>query len=67
LAGLLLIYSAALAEKRIALLIVNETYASEIGPLANPPSGVTPLEQALEHLGFEVVTVRDATLGALVN
>jgi hypothetical protein len=41
LAGLLLIHSAALAEKRIAPRIVNETYASEIGRLANPPCDVT--------------------------
>jgi hypothetical protein len=49
LAGLLLIHSAALDEKCIALLIVNETYANEIGRLANPLNDVTLLEQALKR------------------
>jgi hypothetical protein len=53
------------AEARIALLIGNETYASEIGRLANPHNDVALLEQALKGLGFEVVTVRDAGLGVL--
>ena len=58
---------AALAEKRIALLIGNETYASQIGGLANPHNDVALLEQTLKGLGFEVVTVRDAGLGALTR
>jgi uncharacterized caspase-like protein len=53
------------AEARIALLIGNEAYASEIGRLANPHNDVALLEQTLKGLGFEVVTVRDAGLGAL--
>ena len=64
---LLLAPSAAVAqaEKRIALLIGNEAYGSEIGRLANPHNDVGLLEQALKGLGFEVVTVGDAGLGAL--
>ena len=62
---LLLLHSAALAEKRVALLIGNEAYASVIGRLANPRNDVALLEQALKGLGFEVVTVPDAGLGAL--
>jgi hypothetical protein len=54
----------ALAENRVALLIGNEAYASEIGRLANPLNDVALLEQTLKGLGFEVVTVRDAGLGS---
>ena len=63
----LLLHSAALAEQRIALLIGNEAYASEIGRLANPHNDVALLEQALKGLGFEVVTARDAGLGSLTR
>src|SRR5262249_54846806 len=57
--------SAALAEQRMALLIGNEAYSSGIGRLANPHNDVALLEQTLKGLDFEVVTVRDAGLGAL--
>jgi len=65
--SLMLVPSAAIAEaeKRIALLIGNEAYSSEVGRLANPHNDVALLEQALKALGFEVVTVRDASLGTL--
>jgi formylglycine-generating enzyme required for sulfatase activity len=53
------------AEARIALLIGNEAYATEIGRLANPHNDVALLEQALKRLGFEVVTLHDAGLGSL--
>ena len=59
------VYPAGAQDKRIALLIGNEAYASKIGQLANPHNDVALLEQALKGLGFEVVTVRDAGLGAL--
>jgi formylglycine-generating enzyme required for sulfatase activity len=62
-----LLPSHAWAEARIALLIGNEAYASEIGRLANPHNDVALLEGALKGLGFEVVTVRDAGLGALTR
>ena len=57
----------ALAEKRIALLIGNETYASEIGRLANPHNDVAILETALKRLGFEVAVEHDASLGAMTR
>jgi uncharacterized caspase-like protein len=63
--GLLLAHSAALAEKRLALLIGNEAYTSAIGRLANPHNDVALLEQTLKVVGFEVVSLRDAGLGAL--
>src|SRR5262249_16929031 len=62
---LVLLHSAALAEKRIALLIGNEAYTSEIGRLANPHNDVALLEQALKGLDFETVKVGDASLGTL--
>src|SRR5262245_41495962 len=52
-------------EKRIALLIGNQAYGSEIGRLANPHNDVALLEKALKGLGFEVTAVRDAGLGGL--
>jgi formylglycine-generating enzyme required for sulfatase activity len=55
------------AEGRIALLIGNEAYGSEIGRLSNPHNDVGLLEQALNGLGFEVATVHDAGLGALTR
>jgi formylglycine-generating enzyme required for sulfatase activity len=67
LVGLLLSHSATLAEKRMALLIGNETYAGEIGRLANPHNDVALLDQALKGLGFEVVVARDVGLGALTT
>jgi len=65
LVALVLANSAALAEKRLALLVGNEAYGSEIGHLANPHNDVALLEQTLKGLGFEVVSVHDAGLGAL--
>jgi formylglycine-generating enzyme required for sulfatase activity len=64
---LALLPSHAWAEARIALLIGNEAYASEIGRLANPHNDVALLEQALKGLGFEVVVERDAGLGSLTR
>jgi uncharacterized caspase-like protein len=55
------------AEKRIALLIGNEAYASEIGRLANPHNDIALLEQALKRVGFDVTVERDAGLGALTR
>ena len=53
------------AEKRIALLIGNQSYGSEIGRLANPHNDVALLERTLRALRFEVTPVRDAGLAAL--
>jgi len=55
------------SEAKIALLVGNEAYSREIGRLVNPHNDVALLEQALKGLGFDVVTVRDATLGALTR
>ena len=64
---LLLLPAAAFAqtEKRIALLIGNQGYGSEIGRLANPHNDVALLEKTLKALGFEVRTVREAGLAGL--
>jgi uncharacterized caspase-like protein len=64
---LLLLPSAASAqtEKRIALLIGNQGYDSQIGHLANPHNDIALLEKALKELGFEITTVRDMGLGGL--
>jgi len=51
--------------KRVALLIGNEAYSSELGRLTNPHNDIALLDKALKGLGFEVTTVRDADLGAL--
>ena len=62
---LALLPSLAHAEKRLALLIGNQAYGSEIGRLANPLNDIALLEASLKGLGFEVVTARDAGLAAL--
>ena len=54
-------------EKRIALLIGNQTYTAEIGVLANPHNDVALLERTLKGLGFEVATLRDADLATLTR
>jgi formylglycine-generating enzyme required for sulfatase activity len=66
---LLVVPAAALAqvEKRIALLIGNQSYTPEIGVLANPHNDVALLERTLKGLGFEVATLRDADLAALTR
>ena len=64
---LMLASSASNAEKRVALLIGNQSYGSEIGRLANPHNDVALLERSLKGLGFEVVTVRDAGQTALTR
>jgi uncharacterized caspase-like protein len=46
--------SQARADGRIALLIGNEAYATEIGRLANPHNDVALLERTLKGLGFPV-------------
>ena len=64
---LMAVLSPALAQKRIALLIGNEAYSSEIGRLTNPHNDVALLEQALKSLEFEVAVERDASLGGLTR
>jgi hypothetical protein len=63
---LLLLPSAVFAQaERIALLIGNQGYGSEIGRLANPHNYVALLEKTLKAFAFEVRTVRDAGLAGL--
>ena len=57
--------TSARAEKRFALLIGNETYATEIGRLTNPHNDINLLEGVLKGLGFDVMTIRDAGLAGL--
>src|SRR5262245_4701513 len=61
----LLAVPAAHAEKRIALLIGNQSYSDEIGKLANPHNDVALLEKTLKALRFEVRSVRDAGFATL--
>jgi caspase domain-containing protein/sulfatase-modifying factor enzyme 1 len=62
---LLLMPSVASAEKRVALLIGNESYTPAIGALANPHNDVALLGNVLKGLGFDVTSVRDAGLAGL--
>src|SRR5262245_43184787 len=55
-----LLTSAAHAERRIALLIGNQTYAPALGALKNPHNDVDRLAAALRKIGFEVASVKDA-------
>jgi len=46
---------AALAEKRIALLIGNKDYKPGVGALVNPLNDVRLVGEALKVVGFEVL------------
>ena len=50
--GLVLFICPALAQKRVALLIGNQTYTQEIGPLSNPVNDVNLIAGTLEKIGF---------------
>src|SRR5215831_18229866 len=52
---LLLLYSGACAEKRIALLIGNKDYKPGVGALVNPLNDVRLVGEALKVVGFEVL------------
>src|SRR5436190_20901908 len=52
---LMLASSAALAEKRIALLIGNQAYRAGVGALANPLNDIRVVADALKAVGFEVL------------
>jgi cyanate permease len=60
--ALLLLPSAAHAqlEKRIALLIGNQSYSAKIGALKNPHADIALIGEALRSLGFRVAEVKDA-------
>ncbi|MGP0092869.1 MAG: SUMF1/EgtB/PvdO family nonheme iron enzyme [Xanthobacteraceae bacterium] len=53
------------AEKRLALLIGNQAYNAEVGPLGNPHNDVALMEKTLKGLGFEVTAIKDAGFAAL--
>ena len=53
LVSLLLTYSAAVAEVRIALVITNASYPAEIGKLENPHKDAAMIAPALESVEFE--------------
>jgi uncharacterized caspase-like protein len=49
-------------EKRIALLIGNQGYPAEVGPLKNPHKDIRLVGAALAKVGFEVLaSVQDAS------
>jgi hypothetical protein len=50
-------------EHRVALIIGNAAYKT--GPLSNPVNDATDISAALRGLGFEVTTLRDATLSQM--
>src|SRR5262249_14897242 len=59
---LVLLQSAARAEKRMALLIGNQGYATEVGPLKNPHKDIRIVGAALGKVGFEILApVKDAS------
>ena len=53
------------AQKRLALLIGNQAYNAEVGPLGNPHNDIVLMEKTLKGLGFEVTAIKDAGLAAL--
>jgi uncharacterized caspase-like protein len=56
------------AEPRIALLIGNQGYATDVGPLKNPLNDVRIVGAALAKVGFEVMTpVQDADRGRILR
>jgi hypothetical protein len=53
--------STAIAEARIALIIGNAEYSGSLSPLSNPVNDAALMEDTLEAVGFEVISVRDAS------
>jgi len=61
-ADLVLFPSRVLAEKRIALLIGNQGYAPEVGPLKDPHEDISIVGAVLAKVGIEILApLRDAT------
>jgi formylglycine-generating enzyme required for sulfatase activity len=50
---------------RFALLIGNQSYKPDVGPLTNPQNDVALLERALTSIGFKVTTVKDVGFASL--
>ncbi len=55
--------AAASEPARIALLIGNQAYAENVGPLKNPVNDINLLETVLKARGFKVRRVANASLG----
>lgn len=53
------------AQQRIALVIGNQNYSTNVGRLQNPHNDVALLGQTLKRLDFDVTIVRDAGLADL--
>ena len=51
---------AAAAEPRLALIIGNSEYGSEMGRLPNPANDAKLMSDALKSVGFETITLIDA-------
>jgi Caspase domain len=51
--------------QRLALLIGNQSYSSQVGPLQNPINDIMLLGRALSLLGFKVTSVQDADYRAI--
>ena len=52
-------------QKRIALVIGNEKYSNEVGPLTNPHNDIKLIGDALSKLGFLVTYLRDGNIGQI--
>src|SRR5215467_13032984 len=57
--------AAAQAEKRIALLIGNQSYNPKVGPLKNPHDDIALVGRALRSLRFDVREVKDGDYRAI--
>ena len=55
------------AENRLALIISNSEYGSDIGRLENPKNDAVLMQSALESIGFEVEVVQDATRAGMLR
>src|SRR5690348_2903162 len=55
-----LLWGAAQAEPRIALVIGNSHYGADIGSMPNPVNDAGLMAQALQQTGFTVIKVTDA-------
>jgi len=66
--ALLLAHSAAVAEKRIALLIGNRDYDASVGKLKNPHNDIAVVGEALTGQGFELIPpIKDASRSAILG
>jgi hypothetical protein len=63
--GLILLPSTATAADRYAILIGNQHYRDNVGPLTNPHNDIALIGAALERLGFKITTIKDAGYKAI--